>query len=114
MSARSSVTSLDTLLLSKINSFPFGTKSLFDITAARLCIHGTKDDVDLLKRALFRFWDEQRNEDTHGETEDCEHDKCAPADTVDGKRRDFGYDEIEKPLRGGYSDSQIEHQTKST
>lgn len=71
---------------------------LLDILGPGLRVYNAEDDIDLLEGQLLGLGNKHPDEDSHGQTEDGEHQECAPADTVDGGGSDFSNNEVEEPL----------------
>lgn len=77
---------------------------LLDILGPGLCVHNTKDDINLLEGQLLSLWNKDPDEDRHRQAEDGEHKECLPSNTVNGGRRNFGDDKVEEPLGCSYED----------
>lgn len=92
---------LDTLVLFQVGPLAFSPECFFDVSPACLCIHTTKDNVNLLQCALLGFRHKKKYKNTHGQAEYSKHDKCTPTHAVNGQWCNLCYDEIEKPLSGG-------------
>lgn len=73
-------------------------KHLLHICRSLRLIHTSKQDIHILQTSALGLLDEESYEYAHGETEDAEHEECAPADVVDGIWGDFRDDEVEEPL----------------
>lgn len=76
-------------------------KNVFHVSSALLLGNLAKQDVHVLQRAALGLFEEEEHKGAHGHTEDAKHDEGLPADVVDSRRRDFGNDKVEQPLRGG-------------